>query len=408
MMWLADVKIAIASLKATRIRTLLTVVGIVVGVASVTTVLALGEGARQTVARQIDSFGGDVVTVRPGKLTTDETGKITGYDLLANFNASTLTEQDLRIVSTTPGVESAAPSMGLRGTIAGAERSTDDAQIIATNNNLPAVLGQKMKVGEFVSEDIDRNTVVLGSALATELLGSDQTIGQIVSIRGQDYTLIGVLQVSGMSLAVGGLYDANRAAYVTLDAGKAINQGIAQIQSITFRLSDAADKKEVISNVNERLRTAHGADDVAVIGSEAALGITERLLLDITTYTAAVAAISLVVGGIGVMNIMLVAVTERTREIGIRKAVGATNAQIMRQFLIESILMSLTGGILGIALAYAITIGISFQFSFNATFTWTIIGLSLGVSVIVGVLFGTFPAFRASRKDPIEALRQMQ
>lgn len=408
MMWLADVKIAIASLKATRVRTLLTVFGIIIGIAAVTTILALGEGAKQTLTRQIQQFGGDVVTVRPGKLTKNEQGMVTNYDILANFNASTLTEQDIRTVANTPGVQKATPIMGLRGTIAGSERSTDDAQIIATNSDLPEVLGQELKVGEFINEDLSRNTVVLGSGLANELLGSDQTIGQQITIRGEEYTLIGVLEQNNTPLALNGLYNSNRAAYVTLDAGKAMNQGVAQIQTINFRVAESANTQEVINEVSERLRTSHNADDVAVIGSEEALRITERLFREVTTYTAAVAAISLLVGGIGVMNIMLVAVTERTREIGIRKAVGATNGQILRQFLTESILMSLTGGLAGLALAYAITVGIAMQFSLSAAFTWNIVGLTLGVSLVVGIIFGIFPALRASRKDPIVALRQMQ
>jgi len=408
MMWLADIKIAVASLRSSRTRTLLTIIGIIIGVAAVTTILALGEGAKQAINSQIEQFEGDVATVRPGKLSTDEHGNVTGYDLLANFNASTLSEQDLRTVSTTPGVESATPIMGLRGSVAGSESSTDGTQIVATNPELVDVLGQKMSVGQFISDDINRSTIVLGNTLATELFGSDQAIGQTVTVRGQDYTLIGVLQRNDIPLVINGLYDPNRAAFVTLDAGKAMNQGIAQIQTINFRINESADKQAVINDVSERLRTAHGADDVAIIGSEEALSITESLFLDITTYTAAIAAISLLVGGVGVMNIMLVAVTERTREIGIRKAVGATNGQIMRQFLTESIIMTLSGGLLGLALAYAITVVIAYKFSFSGAFTWNIVGLSLGVSLAVGILFGIFPAIRAARKDPIEALRQLQ
>lgn len=408
MMWFADIKIALASLRATKVRTLLTTFGIVIGVASVTTILALGEGAKQTITAQAQQFGGDVVTVRPGKLTRDTQGNVTGYDLLANFNAGTLTEQDLKIVSTTPGVQSAAPVMGLRGTIAGSERSVESGQIIATNSDLPEVLDQELKVGQFVDPGISRNTVVFGSGLATELLGSDQTIGQKVSIRGQEYTLIGVLKQIETPLALNGLYDANHAAYVTLEAGKAMNQGVAQIQTINFRIAEGADRSDVIATVSQRLREAHNADDVAVIGSKAALDIIERLFGDITTYTAAVAAISLLVGGIGVMNIMLVAVTERTREIGIRKAVGATNSQVMRQFLTESVVMSLAGGLAGIGLSVIIAMFISLQFDLPTAFTWPIAGWALGVSLVVGVLFGMFPALRAARKNPISALRQMQ
>lgn len=407
-MWLADIKIAIASLRATRMRTLFTTLGIVVGIASVTTILALGEGIKQSIAAQANQFGGDVVTVRPGKLTLGDNGKVIGYDLLANFNAGSLSEQDVEIVSTTPGVQSAAPVMGLRGTIAGSRDSVESGQIVATNQKLPDVLEQDNKVGQFLSPDISRNTVVFGSGLATKLLGSNQTIGQKVTLRGEEYTLIGVLQRIDTPLALNGLYDANNAAYVTLEAGKAMNQGVAQIQTINFRIAESANNQAVIDKVSSRLVSAHDANDVAVIGSETALQIIERLFVDVTSYTAAIAAISLLVGGIGIMNIMLVAVTERTREIGIRKAVGATNGQVLRQFLIESIVMSVVGGVAGLAVAWLIAVLITLQFGLPTAFTWTIAGAALGVSVLVGVIFGMFPALRAARKDPITALRQIQ
>lgn len=364
MMWLADIRIAFASLKATRVRTLLTVLGIVIGVAAVTLVLALGEGAKQAIEKQITQFGGDVVTVRPGKLAKDENGNVISYDLLANFSASSLSEQDSKIVSSTPGVSGSAPIMALRGTISGGERSTENAQIVATSPDLPDVLAQSLKTGEFLNNEINRNTVVLGDTLANELLGSDQTIGQKISIRGEDYTVIGVLNHSDLPLALNGLYDINRAAFVSLDAGKAMNQGIAQVQTINFRVADGSNVKTVTKSVSDRLKEAHKIDDVAVIGSDEALKITDSLFGELTKYTAAIAGISLLVGGIGVMNIMLVAVTERTREIGIRKAVGATHLQVLRQFLTESIMMSLGGGILGVLLAYVIALLASFQFAF--------------------------------------------
>lgn len=407
MMWLADIKIALHSLKATRMRTLLTILGIIIGIAAVTTVLALGEGAKQTLQNQLTQFGGDVVTVRPGKLSKDSKGEISGYDFFANFNASTLTESDVKVISSTPGVAYTAPIMGVRGSVSGSERTTDNAQIIATNHDMATVLGQDVKVGEFVNEELNRNTVVLGSALANELLGSDQTIGQQVDIRGEKYTLIGVLNQTEIPLAVNGLYDSNHAAYVTLEAGKALNQGVAHIQTINFRIAPGANSQEVISKVSQRLREAHKADDTAVIGSSEALAITNKLFSQFTFYVAAVASISLLVGGIGVMNIMLVAVSERTREIGVRKAVGATNGQIMRQFLTESAIMSLTGGLLGLLLSYIFTLVISWNFQFNAAFTWSIVGWSLLVSLVIGIIFGMFPAIRAARKDPIVALRRL-
>ncbi len=410
MMWLSDIRIAVASLKATRVRTFLTIFGIIIGVASVTLVLALGEGAKHSIKSQVALAGGDVATVRPGKLSRDQQGDVTGYDILANFNASTLTENDIQVVSTTPGVAAATPVMGLRGSVSGGKHTIEDTQIVATNSALPQVLSQRVKTGEFVNPDINRNTVVLGDTIANLLLDSDQTTGQQVTIRGATYTVIGVLAHSDTPLALNGLFDSNMAAYVSLDAGKAMNQGLAQIQTINFRAKDGSDLEAVKRAVTARLRAEHKADDFAVISSREALSVTEGIFNLITKYTAGVAAISLLVGGIGVMNIMLVAVTERTREIGIRKAVGATNGQILRQFLTEAIIMSLVGGLAGVGLAGLGAFAITFLFAlpFTPIVTWGIFGAAISVSLFVGVLFGIFPAIRAARKDPIVALRQLQ
>lgn len=406
-MWLADIKIALASLRATKTRTLLTTLGIVVGVASVTTILALGQGIQQTIETQATQFDGEVATVRPGQLLRDENGDVQSYDLLANLNAGSLTERDLEIVAATPGVQAAAPIMGLRGGISNQGFSMPNSQIIATNEKLPEVLNQNVRIGQFVDSEISENTAVLGSGLADRLLGSNETIGDSVTIRGQQYTVIGILERFDIPLSVNGLYNANNAAYLTLEAGQNLNQGAVQIQTINFRIANGSNEDEVIARVGERLRDAHNANDVAVIGSKAALQIIENFFVNITGYTAAIAAISLLVGGIGVMNIMLVAVTERTREIGIRKAVGATNGQILRQFLTESVVMAVVGGLVGLGVAVLAGVFISLQFGLPTAFSWNVVGWALGVAVLVGIVFGMFPALRAARKDPIAALRQL-
>lgn len=406
-MWMADVRIALASLKATKMRTLLTVLGIIIGVASVTTILALGQGIERTIGEQATQFDGKVATVRPGQLIRASDGSVKSYDLLANLSAGSLSEEDLETVSNTPGVQAAAPVMGLRGDISSEGMNAPGSQIIATNDKLPEVLNHDVTVGQFIDPDINSNTVVFGSSLANRLLGTNQTIGQVVTIRGEEYTLIGILQPFEVPLAINGLYSANDAAYVPLEAGKEMNQGSIQIQTINFRIAESAGEQSIINKVERRLEEARRADDVAVIGSQAALEIIENFFTNITGYTAAIAAISLLVGGIGVMNIMLVAVTERTREIGIRKAVGATNGQILRQFLTEAIVMSVAGGVLGLGVAAIASMIISTQLGLPTAFSWSVVGLALGVSVIVGVLFGMFPALRAARKDPIAALRQL-
>jgi putative ABC transport system permease protein len=196
---------------------------------------------------------------------------------------------------------------------------------------------------------------------------------------------------------------------LSFDAGKAFNQGLPQIQQITARVAPGTDAKAASKTIEEQLLNNHGGEeDFTVLQPQDTIGIADSLLRVVTLLTSAIAAISLLVGGIGIMNIMLVSVTERTREIGIRKAVGATNMQIMRQFLIEALLMSIVGGLVGSLLAYGGAFVIATLFDFAPVITPEIIGIAVGIAVTVGVLFGIAPAIKASRKDPIEALRFFQ
>ena len=409
MRWLVDLKIALTNLKATKVRTALTILGIVIGVASVTMVFALGEGAKNMVQGQVQTLGDNMLTVRPGKATRDAAGNVTGYNFLAALSASTITEHDLRTVAEVPGVANSTPLMLVTGSVSNLDHKVAQGTIVATTPAAKDVLDLGIRVGGFITEDSPRGTVVLGDELAVALLGSDTVIGQKVLLRGQEFTVSGVLKDFTSSASVSNVFDLNHTAFIQFDDGKAFNQGIAQIQQINSRSSEGSDPKKVSEAVHAALLKNHGGEeDFSVLRAEETVQLTDSVFKVLTSFTSAVAGISIIVGGVGIMNIMLVSVTERTREIGIRKAVGATNHQILSQFLIESLLMSIVGGIVGVIIGYALAyLGGTFL-GFMPGITLGIIGIALGVSLLVGLLFGAWPAIKAARKDPIEALRYFQ
>lgn len=410
-MIVTEAKIALKSLRATRMRTALTMLGIIIGVASVTVVMALGEGAKQKVRDQVQIMGPNLLTVRPGKVSRDAQGNITDYNFLAALGSSTISERDLKSIEQNEHVTATAPIMAVTGSVAPeiGKSGVKNASIIATTPDCEPVMNFTMRTGGFITDEANRETVVLGYDLANELLGSDSTIGQRISIRGQEYTVIGILKKYEVRANFNNLFDFNRAAFVSLDAGKSFNQGIANIQQVNVRVADGQDTKKVADELYQKLKDNHGGEeDFTVLRPEETLQITDNLLRLVTILTSAIASISLIVGGIGIMNIMLVSVTERTREIGIRKAVGATNAQILRQFLIESLMMSVVGGLIGVVVAYGAALAIGSFLEFAPIITLPILLTAVGIATVVGVVFGIAPAFKASRKDPIEALRFFQ
>ncbi|MGD8373821.1 MAG: ABC transporter permease [Candidatus Woesebacteria bacterium] len=407
-MALTDAKIAIKSLRATKLRTGLTMLGIIIGVASVTIVMSLGEGAKQKIRDQVDYMGTNLITIRPGQITQDSNGNVTGYNLFAALGSSTISEYDLDTVKKNPNITGAAPIMAITGTVAdNNHKPITNTSIIATDSSCEKVLNFKIRSGEFINDITNRETVILGHDLAIELLGTDQVLGQQIFLRGKTFTVIGILAPYEVRTSFSNLFDYNRTAFIPLDAGKAFNQGIAQIQLINVRTDN--NIKDVAQQLNQQVLKNHGnQEDFAVLRPEQTIQITDTWLQIITALTTAVASISLIVGGIGIMNIMLVSVTERTREIGIRKAVGATNMQILRQFLIEALFMSLVGGLFGIAIAYGLAFLAGTLLEITPVITVQIVAISLGIATLVGVIFGIVPAIKAARKNPIDALRFFQ
>ncbi|MBP6038009.1 MAG: ABC transporter permease [Candidatus Saccharimonas sp.] len=396
---------AYQTLRRNRARSVLTTLGITIGIASVTCILALSSGVSRMIGGQIADTNGQLIVVRPGVQTRDPNA-ITNPVAQQSFSTSTLTEADVDALSELSGVSLLAPVMTINGTLRSKSDTIYDNVVLATTPDFAKLANVQMRTGQFLDEATDNNTAVVGQQLAIDLFGTDLPIGQVFSMRGESFTVIGVMRADKNLINYNNV-DLNHAVVVSFERGKLFHQGRAQIQQIDILAKDQADVQRVASEVKAKILQKHlGEQDFTVaVGSEITRP-TNALFTALTQVLTAIAAISLLVGGIGVMNIMMVGVAERTREIGIRKAVGASNGTIVTQFLIESLMMSLVGGLLGYFLGYFAAFVISTFLYFAPAFTWFTAMAALLMAVLVGVIFGLYPALKAARKDTIESLRQ--
>ncbi len=393
------------SLRSNRMRSFLTMLGVTIGVASITVILSLSSGASKIVSNQVDSLGGNITIVRPGSpqnLSTD----LTRIKAQQNYSASSLTEYDFGLIKNINHVAATAPLIIMNGTIKANSIAPSDSAIVATTPDLAVISDLTVQTGQFLDPTINQNTVVIGPQLAINIFGTDQAIGKNLTIHGKTFTVIGVLRRANNPINYNSV-DFDNAAIIGLDAGKQLGLGQPQIQQIDVRSDSVANLAQVIVDINKSLSLSHsGENDFSVLSGNQIAQPTSQLFFALAGVTTAIAAISLLVGGIGIMNIMLVNVAERTREIGIRKALGANNGDIAAQFMIESIAIGIGGGICGYIFGYIVAFGISTFLTFQPAINWQIAGVAVFISVIMGTVFGLYPALRASRKDPIESLRE--
>lgn len=403
MIFLPHIKMATQSLRANKVRTFLTLLGIIIGVMSVTTIIGLGQGVKKQVNEQINSLGGDLITISPGK--NEQSGTLRSILNGSISSTARLSDKDLASLGALDNVKQASGVMRLEGSISqNGVKKVSAASILAVDDNYLAVTGQKLTNGQFFGDGLNNNqSVILASNVANELFGDQNPIGSTITIRGKDFVIVGVLDAyKGFNFG----QPVNDRVLIPLAGGKAINQNSVQFQQISLKLDDVNQTKQTATAAKQTLLQNHGGEeDFTITTQDQLANTTDDVFKVFTGFTAAIASISLLVGGIGVMNIMLVTVTERTREIGIRKAIGATRFQIMMQFLTEALMITLAGGVIGILLSIIISFIIRSQTAIKPSLDLWVVALATGVSIIVGVIFGTWPAIRAARKDPIEALR---
>jgi putative ABC transport system permease protein len=402
MLW-ENLKMALVSLGNAKLRSFLTMLGIIIGVAAVVSILAIGDGVKQTIQNQITGVvNANAITIASG---ANAIGK--GGGGAASLGASTLTQKDVTALNKVSNVTAVAPISLVSGILANGSLTATGAIILATTPDFAKTQTLNLSGGRFLgSADNGKNVVVLGGAAKQTLFPNSSAIGQTVTIRGTKFTVIGSLQTtdSSASSLTGSNFD--NAAYLPFDTGAAFSGGTPQILRILVQTNSTSNVNTVASKVKTALTVTHGGQqDFTVLTQKDILSTVDSILNLLTTFIVAIASISLLVGGIGIMNIMLVSVTERTREIGLRKAIGASSATVLSQFLIEAVVLSLIGGGLGILAAVALAKIAGKLASIAPVFTPGAILLAVGVSAGVGIVFGIAPAVKAARKRPIQALK---
>lgn len=399
-----DIKLAVASLRSTRWRSFLTMLGIIIGIVSVVTTVSLGEGIKRQVASQITSMGKDVVIVRSG-VSQSNNPSLGSSSLFSNISTTALSDDDISVLGQIPNVSAVVPVAAANGIAVVDGQSLPGGTVIATSPEFPQAVNQNVEFGGyFTGGEETRHVVVIGKRVAEQLFKENVPIGRTLQIRGQDFIVRGVFE----EFNTGTLQstDFNRAVFIPYPVAKELTGGVVPISNVIIKTNSAAAVVQVTRDAKERLKNAHsGQVDFTIVTQNDNLASATKTVNLITQFVAAIAGISLLVGGIGIMNIMLVSVTERTREIGIRKALGATNRQILNQFLIEAAVLSIVGGMIGVVIALLVNYGLRISTDLNPVITIPVVVVATGVSWVVGIVFGVAPAVKAAQKDPIESLR---
>ena len=400
-----NIENAIESLHANRLRTFLTMLGVMIGIASVVVIFSLSGGVGSMISNQIVAEGGALAVVRPKELTANDKNVITSLATSKSFTQSSITNEDLGMISKIKEVSAVAPLANFSAKVRG-DGEEKYANLLATSPNLDQTVSLKVREGQFIADSANANTVVLGNQMAIDLFGTTQAVGKEITMKGEKFIVIGVLTHQSSSINFSNV-DFNNTAIIPYETAKRIIGDNLQIQQVNIHAKSinslGAIQKQIESDL---LKKHNGERDFEVLTGKNISHPSDKFIELSTLILAIVASVSLVVGGIGIMNIMLVNVSERTREIGIRKALGANNRHILFQFLTESMIISLGGGLFGYLIGYAFSFGVSMFLPFSPIISWQIALLVCGLSTVVGVIFGLYPAFRAARKDPIVSLRQ--
>ena len=396
-------RIALRALVRNRLRTFLTMLGIIIGVATVISMLAIGTGARTSVESTINSLGTNMLFVSPGSVT--QGGVRSGA-----YGRSTLTADDVSAMAKEcPSVLAAVPMTSNGAQIVYANQNWQ-TQVSGAGVDYPVARNWPLTKGRFFLEDEVRSgakVAVLGQVVVDQLFGSEDPIDRTIRVRNVPMRVVGVLAEKGDS-AMGNSQDDTVVVPYTTAMKRLFRLQFLRYAIVSARSKDLVEKakSEISALMRQRHRIGPGEEDDVSIRTQAEFAQTAAASARIfTMLLGGIASVSLLVGGIGIMNIMLVSVTERIREIGIRMALGARSQDILLQFLVESVMLSLLGGTLGIMLGYGISKGAARFSEWPLMVSSESVVIAFGFSAVVGVFFGLYPAFKASRLDPIEALR---
>jgi putative ABC transport system permease protein len=404
MTFLMTFSVAVKALRRNAMRTALTALGMIIGVAAVIVMVAIGTGARTSIENQIKSAGSNLVMINAGS---------SGFGPVrqgAGATTSLRAEDANAVAEQVDGIRYVTPTLNTRTQIV-AETSNWNTQVQGANEQLPSIRSWPVQMGSFfTAADVasGAKVAVLGSVTRDQLFGSNaDPVGASIRINNQPFRVVGVLSKKGQAAMGQDQDDAVIVPYTTVQRRLL---GVQHVSGITISAQDNVDLETLTQQVASVLRVQHrlqdGEEDDFSIRTQAEMTEMLTSTTDTMTYLlAGIAAVSLLVGGIGIMNIMLVSVTERTREIGLRLSVGARDLDVLTQFLVESVVLSLAGGAIGIVLGAGVSHLVSQVMQWSTVVTANSIALSFGVAAATGVFFGLYPARKAAALDPIEALR---
>jgi putative ABC transport system permease protein len=393
-------RLAFSRLGTGKLRAALTMLGVVIGVASVVALVSVAQGATKGISDRLQSLGTNLLTVNAGSTTT-------GFTRGSAGSATTLTLDDATAISQLDGVQAVEPELSTsKLVIAGTLNET--ATVIGTTPGYPTVRAYSMWVGTFVSQAaIDNNlrVAVIGATTADNLGLDGSSIGSTIYVGGLPFDLIGIMQPKGGT----GFNNPDDEVLIPVSTARELFVGTNSVRSVGVSAASADQIETVSGEITALLEQRHGitngVDDFSISTQAQLLGTVSSVSDVLTLLLAGIASISLLVGGIGIMNIMLVSVRERTREIGIRKAIGARGRDILSQFLVEALALSLAGGLIGIALGVLASFGIGLYAGWGFIFNPVTVLVAVGFSLVVGIVFGVWPASQAARLDPVVALR---
>lgn len=392
--------LAVAGLRSTKSRSLLTMLGIIIGVMAVIIVVGISQGVKVQIGLQNERYGKDVIVIKPRSFG----GTIFSGSSIPNGANTMLTPKDMETVSRVKGVQKTTMISAVSGSAAG-DKVVDSPLVIATNTNFPDIISQPVQYGGFFDDNTSLPTVVLGPHVAQRLFTDNVPLGQTVTFRKQQFLVAGVFKefaASPFSLEA----NFNDAIFMPYDVAQGLLGSAPSIYELLVKTTPGAQTNDVAKHIQQTLIAAHGgANDITVgLNGQEISGSNDTLRL-LTLMTVGVAMVAFIVGGVGIMNVMLVSVTERIHEIGLRKAVGATRRQILSQFVTEAFVLSTTGALVGLVLALSAIGVIRLYTTLEPVIVWQVLVIAPLAAIVTGVVFGSFPALKAAGKDPIEALR---
>jgi putative ABC transport system permease protein len=385
-------RVALDALRANRLRSGLTMLGVVIGVAAVVVLVAIGTGAKQEVESQVEGLGSNLLLVVPGQVSFGNAPTV-----------SPLTLSDVDAVAKLAGGRDRVAVTLSSGETVRAGNVKQFASVLGVLETTPKVFVRTISRGSYLSRsDVDtgRRVAVLGYGVARKLFGDRDPIGQQMDVAGVRYRVIGEFARLGESLGV----DRDDEVHIPITAAQRMF-GTPRVDAMAVKAAQSDQLAALGDRIVAELSRRHPGTQFSAVTQDQILGVLGQILGILTGVLAAIAGISLLVGGVGVSNIMLVSVRERTREIGLRKAVGARPRDIVLQFLLEAVLLTAIGGLTGIALGIGAAVLVAALSPVPAAITWWAIALAFGVSTGVGILFGVVPAQRAGRLDPVVSLR---